>query len=270
MQKNTGKIIAGIIGFLVLGPAGLLFGLVVGHAFDRGLWQAFQAGGPASLRALQEQFFETTFTLLGYVAKADGRVSEAEVAQAEQLFRQLRLDAAQRQRAIAQFKQGTAAEFDPETVIHSFVMRAGHRRQLHSTLVMFLVSMALADGELATPERAALHRIGSALGIAHAEIDRVAAMLTAQSRFQGDRYRSSGGSQSRPPRDAVADAYQALGVAADIGDAELKKVYRKLMSENHPDKLIARGVPDDLVQVATARSQEITAAYELIKNHRGL
>jgi len=68
----------------------------------------------------------------------------------------------------------------------------------------------------------------------------------------------------------VADAYQALGVAADIGDAELKKVYRKLMSENHPDKLIARGVPDDLVQVATARSQEITAAYELIKNHRGL
>jgi len=95
-------------------------------------------------------------------------------------------------------------------------------------------------------------------------------MLTAQSRFQDYRYQGASGSSSRPARDAVADAYQALGVTADIGDAALKKVYRKLMSENHPDKLIARGVPDDLVQVATARSQEITAAYELIKNHRGL
>ena len=100
MKQVTGKVIAGLIGFLAFGPAGLLFGLVLGHAFDRGLWRALQLSGPEAVHIMRAQFFETTFTLLGFVAKADGRVSEAEVAQAEALFAQLRLNAAQRDSAI--------------------------------------------------------------------------------------------------------------------------------------------------------------------------
>ena len=89
MKQFGGKLIAAAIGFLVLGPVGLLFGLAIGHAFDRGLWQALQAASPDALAAVQRQFFDTTFVLLGYVAKADGRVSEAEIAQAENVFRQM-------------------------------------------------------------------------------------------------------------------------------------------------------------------------------------
>ena len=106
MKQIYGKLIAGVLGFITLGPVGLLFGLVIGHAFDRGLWQALQAASPDALVAVQRQFLDTTFTLLGYVAKADGHISEAEITHAESLFRQLRLNPAQRQSAILRFKEG--------------------------------------------------------------------------------------------------------------------------------------------------------------------
>ena len=117
MTRFTGKVIAGLIGFLAFGPAGLLFGLVLGHAFDQGLWRALQLSGPEAVHIMREQFFETTFTLLGFVAKADGRVSEAEIAQTESLFTQLRLTAAQRRTAIERFKTGSASGFDPAPTV---------------------------------------------------------------------------------------------------------------------------------------------------------
>jgi DnaJ like chaperone protein len=58
-------------------------------------------------------------------------------------------------------------------------------------------------------------------------------------------------------------------VGSQVNDKELKRAYRKLMSENHPDKLIAKGVPEDMVKLATERSQEIQAAYEMVRKHRG-
>jgi DnaJ like chaperone protein len=271
MQQYMGKIVAGLIGFLVLGPVGLLFGLAIGHAFDRGLWQALQAASPEALAKVQQQFFDTTFTLLGYVAKADGRVSEAEIAQAESLFAQLRLNPRQRQSAIEKFRAGAQPGFDPEATVAAFAAAVGPRRQVQHTLFAFLASMALADGEFEQAERSALHHIAALLGMPAAEVDRLVMMLSAQARFhtnyQGGRQQ---GSTAAPPRDRLKDAYQALGVEASVTDAELKKAYRRLMSENHPDKLMAKGVPDDLVKLATERSQEISNAYQLIRESRGL
>ena len=89
--RFAGKLASGILGFLSFGVGGLLFGLVLGHAFDRGLWRALQLAGPESAILKRKQFFETTFILLGFVAKADGRVSEVEIEQAEGVFSQLQL-----------------------------------------------------------------------------------------------------------------------------------------------------------------------------------
>ncbi len=71
------------------------------------------------------------------------------------------------------------------------------------------------------------------------------------------------------PGTSLDDAYAALGVDSSVTDKELKRAYRKLMSENHPDKLIARGVPADMVKLATEKSQEIQAAYEMVRKSRG-
>ncbi len=272
MQQFTGKLIAGLIGFLVLGPVGLLFGVAIGHAFDRGLWQALQAASPEALAQVQQQFFDTTFTLLGYVAKADGRVSEAEIAQAEAMFVQLRLNPRQRQSAIEKFRLGAQSGFDPAATVAAFADKVGPRRQVQHTLFAFLASMALADGDLAGAEREALHRIATLLGMPGADVDRLVAMLSAQARFHtgGGRSSYSYNGPGQPVRDRLKDAYQALGVEASASDAELKKAYRRLMSENHPDKLMAKGVPDDLIKLATERSQEISNAYQVIRESRGL
>ena len=97
-------------------------------------------------------------------------------------------------------------------------------------------------------------------------------MVTAQSQFQHGGYRRSSGvgitGCSRSASE-LETAYEALGLKAKATDAEVKRRYRKLMSEHHPDKLIAEGVPDELLRVAAERAQEITAAYEVIQQARG-
>ena len=272
MTRITGKVIAGLIGFLAFGPAGLLFGLILGHAFDQGLWRALQLSGPDAVHIMRSQFFETTFTLLGFIAKADGRVSEAEVAQTETLFAQMRLSSSQRLKAIEHFKEGAAPGFDPAPTVGRFNESLGPRRQAQHTLMAFLVGIALADGAFSEPERSALYQIARLLSLPQREVDQLVAMLNAQAQFQQHQYRSGGGrhqsAQQRPSE--LATAYAALGVAPETSDGDIKRRYRKLMSENHPDKLIAEGVPDELLRVATERAQEITAAYEVIQNARGI
>jgi len=273
ITRVTGKLIAGLIGLMAFGPAGLLFGLVLGHAFDKGLWRALQLSGPEAVHIMRAQFFETTFTLLGFVAKADGRVSEAEVAQTEALFAQLRLTAAQRRSAIEHFKRGATAGFDPAPTVSKFNDCLGPRRQAQHTLMAFLVGIAMADGTFSETERGAIYGLSDLLRLPRREVDQLISMVSAQAQFQQGRYRQSAGggrSSAGPGVSELDTAYAALGIDKGASDTDIKRRYRKLMSENHPDKLIAEGVPDELLRVATERAQEITAAYEVIQTARGL
>ncbi len=256
-----GKLIAGLLGLLVAGIPGLIFGLVLGHLFDRGLASAMGFGA-AGLGDLRARFFRTIFLLMGHVAKADGRVSEEEIAHTEQLFRQLGLGDEQRNEAILLFKEGAEPEFSVDGEIQAFLQAGGAHPALKQTLLMFLVTLALADRQLHSGEREALTNIGLALGYSAPAVEELLRMATAQEQF----HRQPGVDTSAPTLD---DAYAALGVEASASDAEIKRAYRKLMSQNHPDKLSARGVPEDMLKLATEKSQEIQAAYELIRKSRG-
>ncbi|MCH1553138.1 MAG: co-chaperone DjlA [Luminiphilus sp.] len=265
----AGKILGVFFGYITLGVAGALVGFFVGHLFDAGLWRAVRLSGPDGLRELQQEFFDTTFVLLGYVAKADGRVSEAEVAQAESLFAQLRLSPRQREAAISRFKQGASADFDVVRQLQLFRRVVLLRPATTQTLLLFLIGMALADGHLDSREREALSVIARSLGVSDSLLDRLISMVTAQSQFGQN---AGGGKSYAPPkpRNQLSEAYQALGVSSSVSDGDLKRAYRKLMSENHPDKLSARGVPEEMIQMATERSQKISAAYDVIKESRGI
>lgn len=256
-----GKLIAGVLGLIVAGIPGVIFGLILGHLFDRGLASAMGFGG-ANLAEMQRMFFRTIFLLMGHVAKSDGRISEEEVAHTEQVFKQLGLGDEQRQEAILLFKEGAEDGFSAEGAVLAFLRAGGAHPALKQTLLMFLVSLALADGRLHEGERAALKQIGGFLGYAPQAIDELLRMATAQGSF----HQSAGGGATTG---TLEDAYAALGVTADASDSEVKKAYRKLMSQNHPDKLSARGVPEDMLKLATEKSQEIQAAYELVRKSRG-
>ena len=254
-----GKVIGGLIGLAAGGVVGLIFGLMIGHAFDRSLGKALLFGSPENIERIKESFFETTFLLSGYVAKADGRISKSEIDHTEQFITQMSLSGEQRQRAIDLFRRGAAAEFELEPIVVGFLETCGPQRQLQQTLLLFLISLAQVDQGMEPAEHAALVRIAGLMGLGAAQLELLLRMARAQDQFhrQGEPSSASGNN--------LDAAYTALGVERDIGDKELKQAYRRLMSEHHPDKLIAKGVPEDMIKMATTRAQEIQAAYEVIK-----
>lgn len=255
------KLIGAAIGFLVLGPFGLFLGLLIGHGID-GAHRLRQVFGPA-IAAAQQVFFHTTFTLMGRVAKSDGRISEQEVAVTEQLMTRMGLGLEHRQEAIALFKQGSATDFDVDAQLRSFMQSCGRHPNLRQMLLMFLFSTAKADGSITGPEHELLARIAAGVGISPTHFEQLLRMFTAQEHFS-DAPGAAGASRT------LDDAYAALGVNATDSDREVKQAYRRLMSQFHPDKLIAEGVPEDMIKLATERTQEIQNAWEQVRKARGI
>ncbi|AKH68130.1 protein with DnaJ-like domain [Spongiibacter sp. IMCC21906] len=263
-----GKIIGAVLGFMMGGPLMALLGLAVGHFFDRGLGKAMRFNYGAEREHIEKVFFDTVFRVMGHLAKADGRVSESEIAQAEAIMTQLGLSGQRRQDAISRFKEGSGSDFLLEPQIAEFVRVVGRQNLLRRLLLEALLAMALADGHFDAAEKDVLQKVAQYLGVSAADFERLLQMASAQQRFhQGGGQQQGWGSSPRP--NELDEAYQALGVSKSATDAELKRAYRKLMSEHHPDKLIAKGVPDEMVKLATEKSQEIQGAYELIKKSRG-
>jgi len=257
----AGKLIAGLIGFSALGPLGLMIGLYVGHQFDKGL------GGLRPMSAqqqaeVQESYFETVFALLGHLAKADGRISPAEIALAEALMSKMGLTSAHRKKAIELFKSGSKGDFSVDDTLHTFMSICGRHSNLKRSLLNDLISLAIADGELHSAEEALLRTIAGRLGFSAALFNQFIAMIKAQSQFKHSG--GGGGYQAQASPNQLSAAYTALGVEASNSDAQIKRAYRKLISDNHPDKLIGQGMPEDMVQLATERTQEIQTAYDLI------
>ena len=258
-----GKIIGGLLGALFGGFPGAVVGVLAGHWFDRGLARTLGLGSPQAMARSRQTFFDTSFQLLGHLAKADGRVSEAEIAQAEALMRQLGIQGEQREEAIALFRQGASPGFDADGALARFQQDCAGPRLIGHTLLSLLISMAMADGQLSGSERDILVRVAGAVGMNPQQLDQLLGMVEAQSHFHDFQ------PGARPAgADQLADAYRALGVAPDCTDRELKRAYRKLMSEHHPDKLMARDVPESMMKVATEKAQEIQAAYELVSKSR--
>ena len=255
-----GKALGGAFGFMIGGPLGALMGIAFGHSFDRGMSGVGGAEFAAGQERIQAAFFTATFSVMGYIAKADGRVTRDEIQLAEAVMDRLGLGTEMRESAKKLFGEGKANDFPIDEVMQQF-KRETHRR---TTLIqMFLeiqLQAAYADGVMHPAEREALVGICGHLGIPVALLDRLEEMLLAGFGRSGYDVASS--------KTSVVDAYHILGLDESVSDAELKKTYRRLMSQHHPDKLVAKGLPEEMVQDATEKTQQIKAAYELIRESR--
>lgn len=254
------KFIGAVLGYSFLGLAGALIGFFIGLLVDRA--REYGSGGMNPFANAQRQavFVETLFISMGKLAKADGRVSEDEIAHVEALMQKLGMTTDHRTRAIALFKQGVAPECDLAPVYARFLSVCGHTRHLRQVLLVFLVATAFADGRMHAAEDALLVDIAGRLGYDEATYRQLVDMVTNRAHFGG------AGADTAAP---LEDAYKALGVTKDSTDAEIKRAYRKLMSQYHPDKLIGQGLPEDMIAMATEQSQEIQRAYDLITKARG-
>ncbi len=261
-----GKILGGTFGFIMGGPLGAVLGAALGHNFDKGLegladseWQA----APGEQQRTQLAFFTATFAVMGRIAKADGRVSEDEIAFARMVMSQMNFDAQQKKLAIDLFNQGKQPDFDLEGVLEQF-RRECHRR--HTLMQMFLelqLQAAYADGSLHHAERTLLLQIFGLLGFSHHEFAHLEAMVRAA-------MGGSAGATGTPRAPNLEEDYAVLDVAKSASDSEVKKAYRRLMNQHHPDKLIAKGLPEEMIKVANEKTQQIRKAYERIKQSRGM
>ncbi len=248
-------LIAAFIGYLIARLPGLLIGGVLGYALVR--WLRAKLIGKLAER--QTRFLSATFSVMGAMSRADGEVSERERQSAEAVFDRLNLNGAQREQARADFNRGQQEGFDLEAELAGLRQIVGAQRGLLQVFFQVQLVALAADGQVAQAERDMLLRIAGGLGCSQEELARIEAMLNAAA--------SGGGTQeSTQP---LEEAYQVLGVSSDATDAEIKRAYRKLMSQNHPDKLAGKGMPDSMKRMAEQRTSEISNAYERIRQARG-
>ena len=253
------KIIGFIAGYYFSGLFGALLGLFVGSAIDRSRAYGSGAINPLQNAHRQAVFIETLFLAMGKVAKADGRVSEAEIAHAEELIQRLGMSGDHRRQAIAWFKQGASPAFDFGTACSIFMSVCGGTRNLPQVLIVYLIVLALADGDLHATEESVIADIAQRFGYDRAAFRQLLDMVLNQGHFAGGR---------QPSSFALDDAYKALGVSKESSDQEVKRAYRKLISQYHPDKLIGQGLPEDMIAMATEKAKEIQLAYDLILKQR--
>jgi DnaJ like chaperone protein len=259
-----GKLIGAVLGAIIgRGLFGAIVGFLIGHQFDRRSDGVRRAGSIPS-RELQVIFFRATFQVMGHVAKADGRVTQQEIDAARAAMRRFSLSDADTRRAIDLFTEGKSPDFPLEDVLGGFRTASGGREDLRRLFVQIQLEAALQGGGLNPPARSVFARMCGALGISAVEFAALEAMLRMHGAAAG-----TGGS-ARPAADHLADAYQALGVRPEAADAEVTLAYRRLMSQNHPDKLVANGLPQSMIEAAHERTRQILEAYEVIRKHRGM
>ncbi len=253
------KFIGFIAGYYFLGFFGALAGLFIGSFFDR--MRAYGAGAinPLQNALRQGVFLETVFIFMGKLAKADGVVTQDEIDHVEQFMQKLGMTHDHRTQAIAWFKTGADSAFDITPTCQRFMAVCGNTRNLRQMLLVYLMVMALADGHFHPAEQALLADIAARLGYDQAAFAQLLDMVLNQSHFSGVQTGDA---------TALDDAYKALGVTKDSTDAEIKRAYRRLMSQYHPDKLIGQGVPADMIAMATEQAKEIQLAHELIRKSR--
>lgn len=264
-----GKLVGGAFGFMLGGPLGALLGIALGHNFDKGLGTLSDAELPGSgdRERVQAAFFTATFSVMGRVAKADGRVSPEEIRMAEAVMAEMSLDAARRKTAINLFQQGKSADFDLDAVLEQFRRECHGRSTLIGMFVEILLQAAYADGRLDPSEDRLLLYVCRRLGVSEFDYRRLERMVRVERGHGAGAGAGAGG--GRPPPPSLDDAYQVLGVAASASDAEVKRAYRRLLSQHHPDKLVSKGLPEEMIKVATRKTHEIRQAYERIREARG-
>ena len=252
------KLIGIIIGAIVAGPIGAIVGFLLGMYVDSQM--GYRSKKPFRWqRGFSAQYLEAMFTLMGYVAKADGQISQNEIALAGEMMRRLRLSTAQKIQAMRWFYNGKNQQFNLDATLQQLkAARFGIQNRL---LIQCLSSMVSVNGRVHPEQKKILLHICTYLGLPAPQ-------------FYHQHYQQNGGQrQARNPFsqvNPVTSAYKTLGVSQKTSNDEVKKAYRRLMSKHHPDKLASKQASDEEVKQASAKTHAIRSAYEAVMQSRGV
>ena len=257
-----GKWIGGILGFMSAGPLGALAGIVLGGLFDNMLdavntpdsQQAFDYGTSTqhTNSGQRSSFLFSMLVLASYIIKADGKVMHSEMETVRQMLRQNFGETARMQgdeilRRLFDEQKRVGSQQFRQTVLEccqQIARNMDYSQRLQ--LLNFLVIISKADGRIDPSEVPAMKECAQWMSMSADEVDSMLGM----------------------GKDDLASAYQVLGVSPDASDDEVKKAYRRLALEHHPDKVAALG--EDIRRAAEKKFQQINDAKERIWKARGL
>jgi DnaJ like chaperone protein len=247
-----GKIVGGTIGLALGGPLGAIAGAAFGHFFDKttDLTSEEMPGGRLSGHEdAQMTFFVAAFSMLAKLVQADGRVTQDEIASIERFMQQdLRLSPASRRVAIDIFNAAQTSPHTFDDFARQFHDAFRNRPEILQFMVDVLMRVALADRDFSAAEEELVRRAARIFGVPDPD---------ARSRKAG-------------PTAAVDRSYRILGVSPDAADEDVKRRYRTLVKEFHPDRIASKGLPDEFTEFAEEKFRAIQEAYEAIKKERRL
>lgn len=244
-----GKILGGVGGFAIGGPLGAIIGAIAGHAVDKMRANVPESADPSPVHedATKSIAFTIGVVVLGAkMAKADGVVSKAEISAFKEVFRVPPHEVKNVARVFDQARKDSRG-FEPYA--RQIAGMFPRDPAVLEELLYCLTFIARADGELEAAEKQYLRAVSDIFGLDQAAFERVTAIRAGPDE---------------------ADPYQILGVARSISDDDLKTAYRQLVRENHPDRLVAQGMPEEFVEVANQKLAAINAAYDKVAAQRGL
>ena len=239
-----GKILGGAAGLMAGGPLGALIGGLAGHAYDR--IKGDQGDDNQPRLAKQTTFAIGVIVLSAKMAKADGTVTRDEVDAFKQIFHIPPEEIQNVGRVFDQARKDSRG-FEPYAKQISNLFQ--DNPAVLEELLGGLFHIARADGVSHPKEIDFLKKCSHIFGFDDATFDRM-------------RVAHMGA--------AMDDPYTILGVTRDMSDADIRKAWRKLAREHHPDTLIAQGMPVDFIEVATEKIATINAAYDEIVKQRGM
>lgn len=269
-MKWQGKFVGACTGFLLGGGIpGLIIGIIIGHLFDSGMMQYWLDSSNIGTRSVhyhstQRVFFETTFAIMGYLAKVDGRVSESEIEAAKRVMQYMSLSEGMRREAIMFFNEGKQPNFNWQAHVQNLREACRFNDNLLRAFIEFQLQIVFASNGITSAKRIALQRICEQLGISRIIFSQFEQQSQAEQHYRHEQ------TAHVNPHYQVTDAYQILGVTPNSSHDEIKRAYRRLLSKNHPDKLVAQGLPPEMMKLANEKTQRIKQAYETIKQARNI
>ena len=225
-------------------------------------------------------YLTVVFEVLGHLSKAKGVVTQDDINLARQFMDRLQLDAASRQLAQQSFNRGKASDYPLRSRLRELYFQYRFRRNVLNIFCEQLIQAALVDGKLDEKESQILFIVADEFHIPRQRMVIYIQMMMGSFHFRQEYYDNKqnsqhqqsnnyGGYQSRSRQSDLQNAYRILGIDSSADIPEIKRAYRKLMNEHHPDKLVSKGLPKEMIEAAKKRAQEIQAAYDLIKASRG-
>ncbi|MDL1967537.1 MAG: co-chaperone DjlA [Deltaproteobacteria bacterium] len=244
-----GKVVGGTIGFALGGPLGAVAGAAFGHRFDSSSKQHYLNDNArlSSGEEVQFTFFIAAFSMLAKLAMADGRISKKEVDSIEDfMVNDLNLNHESSRLAMNIFH----AAIDSQETFHDFArqfyMQFSRQPQLLEFMMDMLFRVSVADGVLSESEEQLIHSAARVFNFNDAEYSKF------KSRYIKD----------------FEKYYAILGCNVYDSNDQIKKQYRKLVLEYHPDKIASKGLPDEFIKFANDKFREIQGAYEVIKKEK--